>query len=140
LNVIPLLVYIYVKNSMLAILQLCRQMQLNPPDYAVLTLVIVKSDQITVLLMKASLFHGTYLRCNCWFIDISMCVILPICCQIQGTKSVLPSVKSCPSKIQHNYFSCHSDINIQLTVSPSILSICRQFIARYNPQFLPNAA
>jgi hypothetical protein len=79
--------------------------RINPPDYAMLTLVIVKSDKITVLLMKASLFHGTYLRCDWWFIDKWMRVILHNCCQTQSTISGLRYVKSGPGKIQYNYNS-----------------------------------
>jgi hypothetical protein len=43
---------------------------LNPPDYAMLTLVPGKPNKITVLLMQASIFNWTYLWCDCWFITI----------------------------------------------------------------------
>jgi hypothetical protein len=113
--------------------------RINPPDYAMSILVPVKYNKITVLLMQASIFNWTYLRCDWWFIDEWMRVILHICCQIQGTISGLGYVNYGPGQIKYIYISCYSGINIQFNMSSSILVIYRQFNARCTPHLLPNA-
>jgi hypothetical protein len=98
----------------------------------------VKSNKMAFLAIQSSIFNWSYLRCYCWRIDKSMRVTLHTCCETQGTAAVLCYVKSGPGKIQYIYKSCYSVCNIQLTVSPSILLICRQWNARYTPHMLPS--
>jgi hypothetical protein len=89
----------YVYNSERVILRIAAQCSLNPPEYAMSTLVTVKSNTVTVLAIQASIFNWKYLRCYWWFIDKSIRVILHICCQIHAqypvyAMSILVHVKS----------------------------------------------
>jgi hypothetical protein len=111
---------------------------LNPPNYATLTLILFKPNIITFVLVQASIFNWTYLRCDWWFIDKSMRVILHICCQKKRVSSSLCYFNHGPGPIKYSYISCYSGCNIQLSVSPSILVICRQSNARYTPHSHPN--
>jgi hypothetical protein len=78
---------------------------LNPRDYAMSNLVPVKSNTITVLPMQASTFNRMYRRCDWWFIEKSMRVILHIFCQIQGTISGSHYANSGLGLIQYKYIS-----------------------------------
>jgi hypothetical protein len=110
------------------------------PVYAMPTLAPVKSNIITVLLMQASTFNWTYLRCDWWFIDKSMRAILHIYCRMQPNSTRLRNVKSGPTQIQCNYSSSYTGFNIQLNISPTRLVVYRHIYARYTPHLLPNAA
>jgi hypothetical protein len=114
------------------------QCSLNPPDYAMSTLVRVKSNIFTVLLIQASIFPWTYHRCDWWFIDKPMRVILHNCCHIKHVSSCLRYVYYGLGQIKYIYISWYSSFSIQLNVSPSILVICRQTNARYTPHSHPN--
>jgi hypothetical protein len=109
------------------------------PLYAMSNLVPVKSNIISVLLKLASTYNCTYLRCDRWFIDKSVRVIFHTFCLIQSTISGLRYVRSGLGKMLYNYNSCYSGCNIQLTVNPTILVMCRQFNGRYTPLLQPNA-
>jgi hypothetical protein len=104
---------------------------LFPPDYATSTLVPVKFNKVTVLLVQASIFNSTYIRCDWLFIEKSMRVVLHICCHIKRVSSCFRYVNNGPGQIKYIYISCYSGINIQLNVSPMILVKCRQLNARY---------
>jgi hypothetical protein len=112
---------------------------LNPPDYATSSLVPVKFNIFTFLLMQASISHWTCIRCDWWFIDKSTRVIYHVCCQIQRTMFGLLYVDYGPGQIQYNYISCYSVCNIPLNVNPSILVIWRQFHERHTPHLQPYA-
>jgi hypothetical protein len=51
---------------------------INPRDYAFPTLGPHKSNIVTVLLMQASIFNSTYIRCDWWFIEKSERVVIHI--------------------------------------------------------------
>jgi hypothetical protein len=108
----------------------------NPPDYAMLTLVIVKSDKITVLLMRASIFNWTYLRCYWWCNDKTMRVILHICCQMQPKSYRLRCVNTGPSQIQYNYSTTYAGFIVQFIVSLPRLVVYRLIDMRYTPHLL----
>jgi hypothetical protein len=98
---------------------------------AMSTLVLVKPNKVIVLLVRASIFNWTYLRCDWWFIDKSMRVILHSCCQIMRASSCIRYVNHCPGRIKYIYISCYSGFNIQLNVSPLRLVVYRQIDACY---------
>jgi hypothetical protein len=108
------------------------------PVYAISILVPVKCNIITVLLMQGLIYNWTYLRCEWWFIDKSVRVILHVFRQIQGTISSLRYPNSGPGIIQYENISWCWGFNIQLNVSPLTLVICRQLIERYTPHLLSN--
>jgi hypothetical protein len=109
------------------------------PVFAILTLVPVKSNIITVLAIQASIFNWTYLWRCWWYIDNSVRFILHIWFRIQSTISGSRYCISGAGKIQYNYISWYSVYNIQFNVSSSTLDICRQFNAHYTSHLLPNA-
>jgi hypothetical protein len=111
---------------------------LNPRVYAMSYLVPAKSNIITVLIVQASIFIWTYPRCDWWFIDKSMRVILHICCQIQSGISGLRYNIFGPGQIQLNYIYWYPGFNIQLNVSQLQLVLYRQIDACYSPHLLPN--
>jgi hypothetical protein len=110
------------------------------PVYAMPTLVPVKSNIFTVLVIQISIVNWTYLRPYWWYVGNSMRVILHICSQIQPKSSSLRYVKSGPGQIQYNYFSWYSVFNIQLNGSPLQLVVYRLIDACYTPHLLPNKA
>jgi hypothetical protein len=85
-------------------------------------------------------FQVDHIRCYWRYPDISMCVILPIWCQIQRTSSSLRYLNCGPRYIECSYSSAYSGFNIQLTIPALELEICRHLGARYTAILVPNTA
>jgi hypothetical protein len=110
------------------------------PVYAMSTVVPDIYNVITVTYIQASIFKWTNLRC-CWrYPDISMRLILIICCQIQRTPTSLCCVNCGPGHIQCSYIYACSVFSIQLLVSALLLETSRQFNARCTQNLEPNTA
>jgi hypothetical protein len=67
-----------------------------------------------------------------------MHVILHSWCQIQRTSSSFRYVNSGVARIQCNYSSAYSILNIRLNVSALLLEICLYLHACYTANFVPN--
>jgi hypothetical protein len=113
------------------------KMQPKSSRYATSSLVAVKFNIVTVLLMQASISHWMCIRCDWWFIDKSTRVILHICCQMQPNSSRYGYVNTGASQIQYSYSSSFAGFNIQLNVSPIRFVVYRQIDACYTPYLLP---
>jgi hypothetical protein len=90
--------------------------------------------------IQASIFNCTDLSCYWWYIDNSMCAILPTWCQIRRICRRLRYVNCGPGHIQRNNSSTYSGFNIQLNVSPPLLEIYRQFSVGYTAILVANTA
>jgi hypothetical protein len=66
-----------------------------------------------------------------------MCVIIPSWCRIHRISLGLVYINSWPCHIIWFYRCSYTWISIQLTVSPSLFHISRQFDVRYNPLLMP---
>jgi hypothetical protein len=112
----------------------------HPPVYPMWTVVPAIYCIITAPHIHASIFDWTYLRCLCWYIDKSMCVILHTWYKVQRTSSRLCYLNCAPGHIQWTYSSTYSGFNIEQNVSALILEICRQFNAIYTANMVRNKA
>jgi hypothetical protein len=128
----------FIDKSMRVMLHIPAKYWPQYPVYAMPSLLPFKSNISTFIHVQASIFNWKYLRCDWWFVDKSMRVILHISCEILGTISGLRYATSGLRQIQFNYSSWHSGFNIQLNVSPLLLVACRQIEARYTPHLLTN--
>jgi hypothetical protein len=130
----------YIDNSASVILQPSCQYCAHPPEYAMWTVVSAMYSIITAPHIPATIFNWMYLRCHCWYIDNSMCVILQTWFEIQRTSSTLRYLNCGPGHIQWTYSSTYSGWNIQLHVSALLLEISRQFNERYTENLVPITA
>jgi hypothetical protein len=69
----------------------------HPPVYSMWTVIPAIYNVFTAPHIQASIFDWKYLRCHCWYIDNSKCVILQTWCQIQRTSSSLRYVNCGPA-------------------------------------------
>jgi hypothetical protein len=67
------------------------------------------------------------------YIDKSICFIIPSWCSIHWISLGLVYITSRPCHIISSYHCSYTGISIQLTVSPSLFHISRQFDMLYNP-------
>jgi hypothetical protein len=130
----------YVDNSASVILQPWCQYSAHPLVYAIWTVVPAIYSTITAPYIQASIHNWAYLRCHCWYIDNSMCVILQTWYQIQHTSSSWCYLTCGSGHIQWKYSSAYFGFNIQMNVSPPLLEICREANAPYTANIVPNIA
>jgi hypothetical protein len=105
----------HVDNSPSVILQTWCQYSVQPPVYAMWTVVPDIYNVFTAPHIKSSIFIWTYIRRYWWYIDSSMCVILQPWCQIQGTSSSLRYLNCGSRHIQCTYSSTYAGFNNQQT-------------------------
>jgi hypothetical protein len=125
---------------MRAILQIWCQYSVEPPDYAMWTVVPDTYNVNKVPHILTSIFNWTYLRWYRWYVDNSMQLILQTLCQIQRTPSSLRYLNCGPWHIECIYSSAYSGFNIQQNVSLPLLEISCHFNERYNEHSMPNTA
>jgi hypothetical protein len=109
----------------------------QPPVYAIWTVVPDIYNLNTVPHIQASIFNYAYLRWYWRCVDSSMRLILLTLCQIQRISSKLRNVNCGPGHIHCNHSSTYSGFNIQQNVAPLLLKICRQFTAWYTTNLVP---
>jgi hypothetical protein len=104
------------------------------------TRVDINFNVFAVLVIQASIFNWTYLRCNWRYGAHSMTVILYDGCQIQSTSTSLRYINSGHCQVRRSFSFAYLGLNIVVILSHFLFQICRLFEALYTPRLLLNTA